>query len=100
MDEYNGVLIDSLDNVITSLSFIKKDGLIKAIGLTDGLKTNSDIAKGHKVAISKIKNGEIVIKYGKKIGRAKQDINPGDLVHIHNIKSERGKGLRRRKDND
>ncbi len=96
IDGFNCVLIDSLDNVVTTLEYMSKGDIIKAIGLKDNLCATSDVEKGHKVSISNIQIGEDIIKYGKKIGIAVKRISPGDLVHIHNIKSERGKGLKRR----
>lgn len=53
------------------------------------VKANHDIPLGHKIALKAIKSGEFVIEYAEKIGRATQDINEGDWVHIHNIKSAR-----------
>lgn len=42
---------------------------------------------GHKLAIRPIRQGEPVIKYGIVIGVATADIDTGDHVHTHNIKS-------------
>lgn len=42
---------------------------------------------GHKVALTDIKKGENVIKYGYPIGHAIEDIKAGDHVHTHNIKT-------------
>jgi altronate dehydratase small subunit len=50
------------------------------------------IAFGHKVAITSIKLGDDVYKYGDIIGRATQDIEPGEHVHVHNIEGVRGRG--------
>jgi len=50
------------------------------------------IAFGHKVAITSIKKGGDVYKYGDVIGRATQDIEPGEHVHVHNIEGVRGRG--------
>lgn len=44
---------------------------------------------GHKLAIMAISKGDKVIKYGEVIGNASQDIEPGEYVHIHNVKSNR-----------
>lgn len=49
-----------------------------------------DIESGHKYALVPIKNGEDVTKYGYPIGIATSDINEGDHVHSHNIKSKLG----------
>lgn len=45
------------------------------------------IPAGHKLALCPIAAGEYVIKYGQVIGRATQDIAPGDWVHTHNVAS-------------
>jgi len=43
------------------------------------------IAFGHKVAVSAIKSGQAVKKYGQIIGFASTDIQPGEHVHSHNL---------------
>jgi altronate hydrolase len=43
------------------------------------------ISFGHKIAVSAIKSGEAVKKYGQIIGFASKDIQPGEHVHIHNV---------------
>ncbi len=45
------------------------------------------ITAGHKVALSDIKAGERIIKYGNCIGKATEDIKKGDWVHTHNVKT-------------
>ena len=42
---------------------------------------------GHKTALTDIKEGENIIKYGFPIGRATRDIKKGELVHTHNLKT-------------
>ncbi len=42
---------------------------------------------GHKYALRAILNGENVIKYGMPIGHAVTDISAGELVHVHNLKT-------------
>lgn len=51
------------------------------------LDPGEQIPAGHKVALEPIKEGEFVIKYGEIIGRATQDIQPGQWVHTHNLRS-------------
>jgi len=43
------------------------------------------IASGHKVALTPIARGGVVLKYGQSIGVATTDIVPGDHVHVHNV---------------
>ncbi len=45
----------------------------------------NEIAFGHKVAVSVIKSGDAVKKYGQIIGFASKDIQPGEHVHSHNV---------------
>ena len=51
------------------------------------LTGDDKIPAGHKFALRPIKKGEEVIKYGQVIGRATCDIQEGDWVHTHNVKS-------------
>ncbi|NUQ65379.1 MAG: UxaA family hydrolase [Pirellulales bacterium] len=46
------------------------------------------VPTGHKVAVVPIAKGEPVRKYGVAIGSATQDIQPGQYVHTHNLKSD------------
>ncbi len=55
------------------------------VGIT--LVGKGEIPAGHKFALCDIKKGEYVIKYGEIIGRATSDIQKGDWVHTHNVKS-------------
>lgn len=43
---------------------------------------------GHKIAAQKIAAGEKIFKYGAPIGSATADIEPGEHVHLHNMKSD------------
>lgn len=43
-----------------------------------------EIPAMHKVAITPIKSGDRIIKYGHPIGLASYDIQPGEHVHTHN----------------
>ena len=42
---------------------------------------------GHKVALGAIGNGDTVFKYGHSIGKAVADIEKGNHVHVHNLKT-------------
>lgn len=52
---------------------------------SDNVQVN--LETGHKYAIAPIKAGENVIKYGYPIGHALENIQPGDLVHTQNLKT-------------
>lgn len=62
------------------------------VGAAEEIKINDPIPYGHKVAVSPIKKGESIIKYGEEIGLASKDISIGDHVHVHNLDSNRGRG--------
>jgi (2R)-sulfolactate sulfo-lyase subunit alpha len=44
---------------------------------------------GHKIALTNIKNGDTVLKYGYDVGKAVADIPQGRHVHVHNCKTKR-----------
>jgi altronate dehydratase len=74
------------DNCATSLDDLSKG---KQINENENKITlNQDIEIGHKFALEKIMKGEYVKKYGEIIGIATEDINRGDWIHTHNIKSK------------
>jgi len=47
------------------------------------------IPLGHKVAVESVEVGARILKYGTPIGIASQQIQVGDYVHTHNLKSAR-----------
>lgn len=51
------------------------------------LRLSDPIPMGHKFALSPIKAGAYIQKYGFPIGTATQDIQPGQWVHTHNMKT-------------
>jgi (2R)-sulfolactate sulfo-lyase subunit alpha len=53
------------------------------------LKVRMDVPIGHKVALTDIKKGDTVIKYGQDIGKAVANIAKGEHVHVHNLKTKR-----------
>ncbi|MGD8698868.1 MAG: UxaA family hydrolase [Gemmatimonadales bacterium] len=48
-----------------------------------------DIPLGHKIAVNDVSAGGDIIKYGVKMGVAREAIAAGDYVHVHNIRSAR-----------
>ena len=51
------------------------------------LKEKDGIPAGHKIALKDIQAGEKVIKYGNPIGVAAENIQAGQWVHSHNLKT-------------
>ena len=52
------------------------------------LTVHSDVALGHKIARRTIHRGAAVVKYGMSIGSSTAEIEPGNWVHVHNMKSD------------
>ena len=52
-----------------------------------GVIAQTDIPQGHKMAIKVMRKGSQVMKYGFSIGHATEDIQPGQWVHSHNMKT-------------
>ena len=88
------IIINPKDNVATTLTNIKAGEVLQEEinGVKKDIKLNQDIPFGHKFGIKEIPIGSPVIKYGEVIGTASIDIQVGDYVHIHNMKSNRGRG--------
>jgi (2R)-sulfolactate sulfo-lyase subunit alpha len=53
------------------------------------LVAKMDVTIGHKVALTDIKSGDTVWKYGQDIGKAVSNIAKGEHVHVHNLKTKR-----------
>jgi len=69
------------DNIAVALQRIERDAELSQSGLI----ARDPIQSGHKIAVSPIASGQKVIKYGRVIGVATQDIHRGDHVHVHNV---------------
>ena len=87
------LLMDNRDNVATTLSAVESGDTIQVLS-TDGndittITATSSVRFGNKVAITTIPDGIEVFKYGFVIGKSTRDIVVGELVHIHNIESNR-----------
>jgi (2R)-sulfolactate sulfo-lyase subunit alpha len=65
------------------------NGVITANNSSLKLKSTADIPIGHKVALTDIKKGDTVWKYGQDIGKAVANIVKGGHVHVHNLKTKR-----------
>lgn len=88
----NALYIHPDDNVATVLHDVEPGSPIDAgaDALPARVVARGAIPFGHKVAIRAIARGEHVLKYGASIGMATADIQPGDHVHLHNLRSVRG----------
>ena len=82
------LILTTTDNVATAISDLKAGEIL----FIDGheIKLSDEIKLGHKFSIKPIKKGEFILKYGEIIGAAICDINEGEHVHVHNIRSLKG----------
>ncbi len=82
------IKINQEDNVAVALRPIAK-GETLTVGDVS-VTVLEEIPQGHKVALRPVKAGEKVVKYGFCIGFAKEDIEAGGWVHVHNLKTALG----------
>ena len=73
------------DNVAVALEEIRKGETI-SVGDVE-VTVTEDIPRGHKLALTGIRKGMPVIKYGNEIALATEDIEKGAWVHTHNVKT-------------
>ena len=64
-------------------------GVVTADNSSFHLESRMEVPIGHKVALTDIKRGDTVWKYGQDIGKAVANIAKGDHVHVHNLKTKR-----------
>jgi altronate hydrolase len=85
----NFLMINDNDNVIVALQTIPQG---TELTLEDGrvVVASEEIPAGHKMAVADIAEGTPVIKYGYRIGNAKEDIKTGSWIHTHNVKTALG----------
>ena len=85
----NFIKIHENDNVIVALQTIPK-GITLTLEDGTSVTSNTEIPSGHKMAINSIAEGNEVLKYGYRIGFAKESIKCGDWIHTHNLKTGLG----------
>ena len=91
---FQAIQLEQADNVATVITEVAKDATltVQAPGKRFSLLSLDAIPFCHKIALTFIHKGEMVIKYGRPIGRATCDISEGGLVGVHNIEGMRGRG--------
>ena len=80
------LLLDPQDNCVIACTPLSAGSvvLIDDVPLT----LSGTIEVGHKLARRAISAGEKVIRYGAIIGTATHDIQRGEHIHLHNLKSD------------
>jgi altronate dehydratase small subunit len=90
----DAVMLTEVDNVATALRELTH-GEEARVGVGERtflVPVSQTIAFGHKLAVTDIRSGDEIRKYGEVIGRATQDIPSGTHAHVHNVESLRGRG--------
>lgn len=82
--EIFAIILNKKDNVAVVPQAVNAKELISVQDYT--VTAIDNIPVGHKVALTQIPAGEMIIKYGTPIGEAACDILPGQWVHTHNVK--------------
>jgi hypothetical protein len=85
----NAIHLSPLDNIVV-LAYRGEAGDALRFGdaADQALRLATSLGLGHKVACRRIVAGERILKYGVPIGSATRDIEPGEHVHLHNMKSD------------
>lgn len=88
------IVLNTADNIANAIVDIKKGDKVDVLRGDENLKFDAldDIPFGFKVAVTFIEKNQDIIKYGEIIGKASENISRGDLVHIHNMEGNRGRG--------
>jgi len=53
------------------------------------IQSISEIPLGHKIAMTDLKEGDTILKYGHDIGKVVKNIKKGEHVHVHNVKTKK-----------
>ncbi len=93
--ETRALIMDAKDNVAVAIRELSA-GETLVIAVPDGservVTMVEPIQFGHKFSTADLAEGDQIIKYGERIGRATQFIPAGSHTHVHNITSQRGRG--------
>lgn len=74
------------DNIAVAARSLSAGMCFEYDGATITLKQR--IGLGHKIALRSIEKGEAIAKYGQIIGFARNTIEPGEWVHVHNVAAD------------
>jgi hypothetical protein len=80
------LLLSEADNVVVTCENLKRGDVIHLDGAR--VTVNSEALLGFKIARRDLAPGDKVLKYGAVIGSVTAEIRRGDVVHLHNMKSD------------
>ena len=89
MKTVRGIQLNDTDTCATLTEAADAHDIISiARGDTEKTVTAKEfVPKWHKIALRPVKSGDRIYKYGAVIGIATEDIETGEHVHVHNIRS-------------
>jgi hypothetical protein len=80
------MLLDPRDTILVCIAPVAAGETVTIEGVA--LSAHAPVGVGHKVARRALAIGDKVIKYGAPIGSITHAAAPGELVHLHNMKSD------------
>ena len=80
------LLLSEQDNVMVACANLRSGEVVNLDGTR--VAVSADAPLGFKVARVDLAPGEKILKYGAVIGSATTAIRRGDVVHLHNMKSD------------
>ena len=80
------LLLSEQDNVVVACANLQSGDIVRMDG--EDVKLSANAPVGFKIARRDFAPGEKVTKYGAAIGSTTAAIKRGDVVHLHNMKSD------------
>ena len=80
------LLLSEQDNVVVALVNLQRGEIVRIDG--DEVTLRADTPLGFKIARYGLAVGDKVLKYGAHIGSVTVAIVRGEVVHVHNMKSD------------
>ena len=79
------VVLNNRDNIGVALVDLKTGAKVTIYGRESWVKVAEPIPYQHKFSVTRIDTGKEIVKDGVVIGKATQNIEQGQHVHIHNM---------------
>ena len=83
--ERDAIRIHPQDNVAVALRPLAEGEAVSVDG--QAVRIQEEIPFGHKVALTDLADGAMVVKYGAQIGHTTQAVPSGAWLHSHNLKT-------------
>ncbi|MEM9223644.1 MAG: UxaA family hydrolase [Pseudomonadota bacterium] len=89
----DAIKLDASDHVATALRALaaSQRAAVSGPGGRNHLVLSDAIPAFHKIALVDLPEGTPVRKYGAVIGTLSAPVSAGELVHVHNLKSLKGR---------